>query len=149
MVQPKFRLEAKLSILKSTLERNQMQLATELRKLREYCQDLECQIEILNQAFDGQVRAGQSSPLDLGLWHTYTQRQLTELEKRKGICVEQEFRVQHARNEVLEVYTECKKLERIKQKQAQAYIIKESKREQAIQDETGQIFSSRKRLNLD
>ncbi|MGE4271317.1 MAG: flagellar FliJ family protein [Desulfitobacterium sp.] len=140
----KFRLEAALGLAKRSLEEQQRRLAHETQKLFQLQEASQEQERVWQFALKGQKEACQSSPQDLGLWQTFTQKQLELLRQREKEVLQQEDIVERQRERLLEAHQDSEKLKKLKEKKRLVFNLKEQRREQAVLDEAGQIIFGRR-----
>ncbi|BAE84774.1 flagellar FliJ family protein [Desulfitobacterium hafniense] len=144
MAKFRFRLEAALRLAERSLEEQQRLLAQEIQKhfsLQKACQDQE---NVWQFALQGQEEACRTSPQDLGLWQSFTQKQIELLRYIAEEVSQQEKVVTQQRQRLLEAHQDTEKLKKLKEKQRAVFNLKEQRREQAVLDETGQIMFGRR-----
>ncbi|EHL04585.1 putative flagellar export protein FliJ [Desulfitobacterium hafniense DP7] len=144
MAKFRFRLEAALRLAERSLEEQQRLLAQEIQKhfsLQKACQDQE---RVWQFALLGQEEACRTSPQDLGLWQSFTQKQIELLRYIAEEVSQQEKVVIQQRQRLLEAHQDTEKLKKLKEKQRAAFNLKEQRREQAVLDEAGQIMFGRR-----
>ncbi|SHN81019.1 flagellar FliJ family protein [Desulfitobacterium chlororespirans] len=144
MAKFRFRLEAALRLAERSLEEQQRLLAQEIQKhlsLQKVCQDQE---NVWQFALQGQEEACRTSPQDLGLWQSFTQKQIELLRYIAEEVSQQEKVVTQQRQRLLEAHQDTEKLKKLKEKQRAVFNLKEQRREQAVLDEAGQIMFGRR-----
>ncbi|ACL22154.1 hypothetical protein Dhaf_4146 [Desulfitobacterium hafniense DCB-2] len=144
MAKFRFRLEAALRLAERSLEEQQRLLAQEIQKhfsLQKACQDQE---RVWQFALLGQEEACRTSPQDLGLWQSFTQKQIELLRYIAEEVSQQEKVVTQQRQRLLEAHQDTEKLKKLKEKQRAVFNLKEQRREQAVLDEAGQIMFGRR-----
>ncbi|MEA5021288.1 hypothetical protein SDC9_04927 [bioreactor metagenome] len=144
MAKFRFRLEAALRLAERSLEEQQRLLAEEIQKhfsLQKACQDQE---RVWQFALLGQEEACRTSPQDLGLWQSFTQKQIELLRYIAEEAAQQEKVVTQQRQRLLEAHQDTEKLKKLKEKQRAVFNLKEQRREQAVLDEAGQIMFGRR-----
>ncbi len=144
MAKFRFRLEAALRLAERSLEEQQRLLAEEIQKhlsLQKACQDQE---RVWQFALQGQEEACRTSPQDLGLWQSFTQKQIELLRYIAEEAAQQEKVVTQQRQRLLEAHQDTEKLKKLKEKQRAVFNLKEQRREQAVLDEAGQIMFGRR-----
>ncbi|KTE91990.1 flagellar protein FliJ [Desulfitobacterium hafniense] len=144
MAKFRFRLEAALRLAERSLEEQQRLLAEEIQKhlsLQKACQDQE---RVWQFALQGQEEACRTSPQDLGLWQSFTQKQIELLRYLAEEVAQQEKVVTQQRQRLLEAHQDTEKLKKLKEKQRAVFNLKEQRREQAVLDEAGQIMFGRR-----
>lgn len=144
MAKFRFRLEAALRLAERSLEEQQRLLAQEIQKhfsLQKACQDQE---NVWQFALQGQEEACRTSPQDLGLWQSFTQKQIELLRYIAEEVSQQEKVVTQQRQRLLEAHQDTEKLKKLKEKQRAVFNLKEQRREQAVLDEAGQIMFGRR-----
>lgn len=144
MAKFRFRLEAALRLAERSLEEQQRLLAQEIQKhlsLQKACQDQE---NMWRFALQGQEEACRTSPQDLGLWQSFTQKQIELLRYIAEEVSQQEKVVTQQRQRLLEAHQDTEKLKKLKEKQRAVFNLKEQRREQAVLDEAGQIMFGRR-----
>ncbi len=144
MAKFRFRLEAALRLAERSLEEQQRLLAEEIQKhfsLQKACRDQE---RVWQFALLGQEEACRTSPQDLGLWQSFTQKQIELLRYIAEEAAQQEKVVTQQRQRLLEAHQDTEKLKKLKEKQRAVFNLKEQRREQAVLDEAGQIMFGRR-----
>ncbi|CDX03111.1 Flagellar FliJ protein [Desulfitobacterium hafniense] len=144
MAKFRFRLEAALRLAERSLEEQQRLLAQEIQKhfsLQKACQDQE---RVWRFALQDQEEACRTSPQDLGLWQSFTQKQIELLRYIAEEVAQQEKVVTQQRQRLLEAHQDTEKLKKLKEKQRAVFNLKEQRREQAVLDEAGQIMFGRR-----
>lgn len=143
MAKIRFRLEVKLRLAKYALENIQAILAQELNTLAILMEERKQQSIQLSYAIDGQRQASLTAPHYLAVWLAYVLSEQAKLRKCEEILLIQSKTVDEARAKAVEIYRELKKFERLKEKEAMAFMDKQLRQEQTVTDETGQILFHR------
>ena len=144
----RFRLEASLQLAEQVLERAQREFAQEQQRLDVCVKACALQQERFNEAEEGQRDAGRHQPEELGMWQIFALEQKRRLRQRESERMEQEPVLEKARLKLLEAHREVEKFQRLKEKQAKAFMVAELQKEQKILDETGQVLHWRQQNEL-
>ena len=144
----RFRLEASLRLAEQALETAQQVFAQEVQYWQTLVKICAIQQERFNTAQEGQRDAGRHRPEELGMWQIFVLEQLRELHKGEEERLEQERVMENARCMLLEAHREVEKFRRLKEKQAKAFQLAESQKEQKILDETGQILHWHQQIKI-
>jgi flagellar protein FliJ len=146
MARFRFRLEASLRLAKQALEDAQREFAQEVQLWKTLVEACEIQQEYFNDAQEGQRDAGRHRPMELGIWQLFVSEQQSRLHQCNAELRAQELIMEKARHSLLEAHREAEKLERLKEKWTKAFQLAETRKEQKILDETGQVLYWRKHL---
>ncbi|HUS88544.1 MAG TPA: flagellar export protein FliJ [Desulfosporosinus sp.] len=146
MARFRFRLEASLRLTEQALETAQRVFAQEVQHWQTLVKTCAIQQERFNTAQEGQRDAGRHRPEELGMWQIFVLEQLRRLRQGEAERLEQERVMENARRLLLEAHREVEKFRRLKEKQAKAFQLAESQKEQKILDETGQVLHWRKQI---
>jgi len=146
MARFRFRLEASLRLTEQALETAQRVFAQEVQHWQKLVKTCAIQQERFNTAQEGQRDAGRHRPEELGMWQIFVLEQLRRLRQGEAERLEQERVMENARRLLLEAHREVEKFRRLKEKQAKAFQLAESQKEQKILDETGQVLHWRKQI---
>ncbi|TWH60065.1 flagellar FliJ protein [Desulfitobacterium sp. LBE] len=144
MAKFRFRLEAALRLAERSLEEQQRLLAQEIQKHFSLQKARQAQERVWQFALEGQEEACRTSPQDLGLWQSFTQKQIELLRYIAEEVSQQEKVVTQQRQRLLEAHQDTEKLKKLKEKQRAVFNLKEQRREQAVLDEAGQIMFGRR-----
>jgi flagellar FliJ protein len=139
MARFRFRLEASLQLSVQALEAAQREFAQKVQYLEKCVRACAVQQERLGEAQDGHRDAGRHRPEELGMWQIYAREQKRRLCQCELEQMEQEAVMENARLVLLEAHREVEKFQRLKDKQAKAFLVAELQKEQKILDETGQV----------
>lgn len=148
MARFRFRLEASLRLAEQALETAQLVFAQEVQHWQTLVKTCAIQQERFNTAQEGQRDAGRHRPEELGMWQIFVLEQLRRLRQAEAERLEQERVMENARRLLLEAHREVEKFRRLKEKQAKAFQLAESQKEQKILDETGQILHWRQQITI-
>ena len=140
MARFRFRLEASLQLAEQALETAQREFAQEVQRLEVCVKACAIQQERFNEAEEGQRDAGRHRPEELGMWQIFALEQKRRLRQRELEQMEQEPVMENARRLLLEAHREVEKFQRLKEKQAKAFLVAELQKEQKVLDETGQVL---------
>ncbi len=134
-----FRLKTSLRLAEQKLDEIKIKLAKELAIMQERTITRDQQKSSWITALEGQRKAGLSCPSDLGIWQTFTARQLILLRQFEQELILQKESVEKIRLELIEAKRDCEKLIRLREKQATVFQLELERREQGLLDEVGQI----------
>ena len=134
-----FRLKTSLRLAEQKLDEIKILLAQELALLQAQTIARDKQRRSWLAALEGQRKAGQSYPYDLGIWQIFATQQLILLRQCEQQLVLQEELVEKIRLELIEAKRECEKLDRLREKQAIAFQVELAHREQGVLDEVAQM----------
>ncbi|MCL1917701.1 MAG: flagellar FliJ family protein [Peptococcaceae bacterium] len=134
----KFRLEASLKLARQKMDTAQGVLSWEMRVLLEIQRELDREIEVLEQALQGQAEDALRNPHNLNSWKLHIVAQKEKIHLITERLRFQESVVEECREALRECRILVEKFKRLKEKKWKEYVADEHRKEQAQLDEIGQ-----------
>ncbi|ADY54962.1 hypothetical protein Sgly_0599 [Syntrophobotulus glycolicus DSM 8271] len=133
-----FRLETSLRISKQMMEAAQGVLAEAIRELQKLSEKKSIVNNQYIEVIERQKKACLREPHQLNDWQRFSSRQKKQLDELETLEKEQEITVAKQREEVIRLRVEHEKYNKLKEKQYQAFLREELRKEQKVIDEISQ-----------